>query len=118
DLAASEGAGRIKTTREPGVYFALAGGILVLIGGVGGLVSGMRRTTPEAVPEGEFPAPYPTAPPPPANGEQTAQIASSPAEGPGSEPAPPPPPAQPMPPTPSDTDPAPPPRETEPPEQG
>jgi Tryptophan-associated transmembrane protein (Trp_oprn_chp) len=120
DLQQSEASGKIETTRQPGVYFALAGGILVLIGGIGGLVTGREPVAPEAVPGEEFPGPYGTAPPPPpAAGEFAAQTAPSGAEGPGSDPAPPPPPAQPPPLVPSDTDPSPPPPPArEPPEQG
>jgi Tryptophan-associated transmembrane protein (Trp_oprn_chp) len=119
DLQQSEASGKIKTTREPGVYFALAGGILVLIGGIGGLVTGREPAPPEAVPGGEYPGLYGAAPPPPAAGEHAALTMPSGVEGPGSEPAPPPPPAQPTPSAPSETDPSPPPPPArEPPEQG
>src|SRR2546423_12686387 len=43
ELKASEQAGTIKTSTKPGIYFALAGGVLVLIGGIGGVATGRSR---------------------------------------------------------------------------
>jgi len=93
ELKQSEEAGQIKTTVQPGIYFALAGGLLVLIGGIGGLVTGRKRR--EAVPPeaAEFGAP---PPPPPGLGE-TPPVGVEPGAGvpPPSPPEPGPPPAQP-----------------------
>ena len=88
-LKQAEEAGTIKTTVQTGIYFALAGGVLVLIGGIGGLVTG--RSGPGA------PAPMGSGgdaavPPPPPGVDTEPAPAPMPQQEPGSEPTPPPPP--------------------------
>jgi len=116
DLKASEQAGKITTTRQPGIYFALAGGLLVLVGGIAGLVAA-ARTPAEPVPAGEPGMGFDAPPPPVGMGAEPVAPADMPSsEGPGMEPAPPPPPpAEPAPSEPPPPEPPPPP-ESSPPE--
>ena len=94
-LKQDEEAGKIKTSTQPGIYAALAGGVLILIGGIGGLATGRKKS---AGLDGTGAG----VPPPPGAGEgQFTQAPPPMTEGPGSAPSPPPPPpAQPGPPPP------------------
>ena len=87
-LKAAERSGVIKVTDEAGVFVALGGGLLVLIGGVAGVVR------PGARPMGPVP------PPPSSTAGPWVQPQSGPAPPPPAAPAPgvPPPPGPPPPP--------------------
>ena len=64
ELKVSEEAGNITVSTQPGVWFALGGGVLILLGGIGGVASA-RRLKPPAPPAMAFDAPPPPPPPPP-----------------------------------------------------
>jgi hypothetical protein len=109
--------GVLETSVGAAGFFAVPGGVLIVIGGIVGLVMASRAEP--AVPSDEAAAPYGAPPPPPpADGEQMAQPTGWGSAGRVSEPVPPPPPAQPTPSAPSEPEPPPPPSETETPEQG
>jgi hypothetical protein len=87
----AEASGEIRTTTSSAWYFTLAGGVLVLIGGIGGLVTGRKRAeTAVPLPPGE--TAFAPPPPPSFPGDQATQTMPPASEGPGSQPAPPPPP--------------------------